>query len=80
MRQMNASTFKEQCLALLDNLNPEGILITKHGRPVARVIPASADCAELIGSMKGKIRIHGKILSTGIRWDAQDDAHGDAKS
>jgi prevent-host-death family protein len=71
MRQMNASTFKQQCLSILDNLNPEGILITKRGRPVARVIPASSDCAELIGSMKGKIRIRGKILSTGIRWDAQ---------
>jgi prevent-host-death family protein len=74
MRRMNASTFKQQCLALLDNLNPEGILITKHGRPVARVIPASSDCAELIGSMKGKIRVRGKILSTGIRWGAQGDA------
>jgi prevent-host-death family protein len=71
MRQMNVSKFKEQCLSLLDNLNPEGILITKHGRPVARVIPASSDCAELIGSLKGKIRIRGKILATGIRWDAQ---------
>lgn len=52
-RVMTASSFKRQCLALLDNLNPEGILITKHGRPVARVMPASSDCAELIGSMKG---------------------------
>ena len=71
MQQINVSKFKEQCLSLLDNLNPEGILITKHGRPVARVIPASSDCAELIGSMKGKIRIRGKMLTTGIRWDAQ---------
>jgi prevent-host-death family protein len=71
MQQMNASTFKQQCLALLDHLSPEGILITKHGRPVARVVPASSGCAELIGSMKGKIRIKGKILSTGVRWDAQ---------
>jgi len=68
---MNASTFKRQCLALLDNLNPEGILITKHGRPVARVIPASSDCAELMGSMKGKIRVRERTLSTGARWDAQ---------
>ncbi len=71
MQQMSASAFKEQCLALLDRLSPEGILITKHGKPVARVIPASSDCASLIGSMKGKIRVHGKILSTGIRWNAE---------
>jgi hypothetical protein len=30
---MNVSTFKQHCLALLDNLSPEGILITKHLRP-----------------------------------------------
>jgi prevent-host-death family protein len=71
MEQINASKFKEQCLALLDNLDPEGILITKHGKPVARLIPASSDCADLIGSMKGKIRVHGRILSTGLNWDAE---------
>ena len=48
MEQINASKFKEQCLALLDNLDPEGIVITKHGKPVARLIPASSDCADLI--------------------------------
>jgi prevent-host-death family protein len=71
MERINASKFKEQCLALLDSLDPEGLVITKHGKPVARLIPAGADCRELIGSMKGKIRIHGDILSTGLRWDAQ---------
>ncbi len=71
MMEVNASKFKEQCLALLDNLDPEGIVITKHGRPVARVIPANADCAGLIGSMKGKIQVKGDILSTGIRWHAE---------
>lgn len=71
MQTINASKFKEQCLSLLENLDPEGIVITKHGKAVARVIPASSDCADLIGSMKGKIKIHGNILSTGIKWDAE---------
>lgn len=71
MDQINASRFKEQCLALLDNLGPEWIVITKHGKAVARVIPVSADCASLIGSMKGRIKIKGDILSTGVRWHAQ---------
>ena len=71
MKTMNASKFKEQCLALLDNPDPDGILITKRGKPVARLIPADRDCANLIGSMKGKIRIKGNILSTGVRSNAQ---------
>lgn len=68
---MNASKFKEQCLAVLDHLDPEGLVITKHGKPVARVIPAQSGCRELIGSMKDSVQIHGDILSTGIHWDAQ---------
>jgi len=71
MRKINASKFKEQCLSLLDNLGKEGIVITKRGKPVARVIPVDSDCASLIGSMRGKIAIKGDILSTGERWDAQ---------
>ena len=67
VQTINASKFKEQCLSLLENLGPEGIVITKHGKPVARLIPASSDCASLIGSMKGKIQVHGNILSTGIK-------------
>lgn len=71
MTQFNASKFKEQCLSVLDNLDPEGIVITKHGKPIARVVPVSADCAGLIGSMRGRIRVKGDILSTGIRWNAE---------
>ena len=71
VQTINASKFKEQCLSLLENLGPEGIVITKHGKPVARLIPASSDCASLIGSMKGKIQVHGNILSTGIKWNAE---------
>lgn len=71
MKTMNASKFKEQCLAVLENLDPDGVVITKHGKPVARVIPESSNCADLIGSMKGKIKIHGDIFSTGLNWDAE---------
>jgi prevent-host-death family protein len=68
---MNASKFKAHCLSVLDHLDAEGLIITKHGKPVARLIPADSVCRELIGSMKDKIQIHGGILSTGIEWDAQ---------
>ena len=71
MEQINASLFKERCLSLLDNLSPQGIVITKRGKAVARVIPISSDCASLIGSLKGRIKIKGDILSTGIDWNAR---------
>ena len=71
MEPLNASKFKEQCLSLLDHLDPEGVVITKHGKPIARLIPIASDCAELIGSMKGKLQITGDVLSTGIKWNAE---------
>ena len=69
--QISASKFKERCLALLDHLDSDGLVITKHGKPVARVIPARSDCKDLIGSLKGKIRVKGNTLSTGVKWDAE---------
>ncbi len=71
MKQMGAAQFKERCLSVLDTLDPEGIVITKHGRPVAKLIPIGRASSALIGSFKGKLRVKGNILSTGLRWDAQ---------
>ena len=71
MKVVPASKFKARCLALLDRVDAEGIVITKHGKPVAKLIPIDAEPATLIGSLKGKLRIKGKILSTGLAWHAQ---------
>ncbi|MCK6554379.1 type II toxin-antitoxin system prevent-host-death family antitoxin [Candidatus Binatia bacterium] len=71
MKQIGAAKFKQECLAILDRLTPEGIVITKHGRAIARLVPADTDSAALIGSLRGKLAIKGDILSTGTRWDAQ---------
>ena len=71
MKSVPAAQFKAQCLSLLDRVGPEGIVITKHGKPVAKLIPIAADTAALIGSLKGKLTIKGDILSTGVRWNAE---------
>ena len=55
---------------MLDNLSPDGLIITKRGKPVARVIPYPQNQQALIGALKSKITIHGEILSTGAGWDA----------
>ena len=70
MNSIGAAKFKEQCLALLDNLDAEGLVITKHGKPVARVVPFEQQEADLIGSLRHKIKVTGDIYSTGLRWDA----------
>ena len=70
MKTIGAAQFKEQCLALLDRLDAEGLIITKHGKPVARVVPYDQQCADLIGSLRHKIKVRSDILTTGLRWDA----------
>jgi len=39
MRAMGITEFRRRCLALLEDLPEEGIVVTKHGRPIARVAP-----------------------------------------
>ncbi len=71
MKTIGSAKFKENCLSILDQVGPEGILITKHGKPVAKLIPVNTESSQLIGSLKNKIKIKGNILSTGVKWDAQ---------
>ena len=70
MKTIGAAKFKEQCLALLDGLDPEGIVVTKHGRPVARVVPYPRRGSALVGCLRDKIQVRGDLTSTGVAWDA----------
>lgn len=70
-KTIGATQFKQRCLALLDSVGPEGIIITKHGKPVARLVPVEAESRDLLGSLQGKLRITADILSTGLTWDAE---------
>ena len=66
IEQLEAAFAALQMRLVVDNM-----LITKQGRPVARLIPERSGCASLIGSMKGRITIKGEILSTGVKWNAE---------
>ena len=70
MKTIGAAKFKEQCLALLNQLDQDGLVITKRGKPVARLLPFEQQHAELIGSLRHKVEVQGDILATGIEWSA----------
>ena len=71
-RVITATEFKAKCLSLLERLEPGGIVVTKRGRAVARVLPMASGANEhLIGSMKGKIKVKGDLLTTGLTWNAE---------
>ena len=65
---ISASKFKERCLTLLDCVDEDGIVITKRGRPVAKLVRIESNSSNLIGALKGKLKIKGDIFSTGERW------------
>lgn len=70
-----AGQFKAQCLKLMDEVQKRRhtIVITKRGKPVAKLVPADAESpAGLFGHLKGRAQIVGDIVApTGIAWDAE---------
>jgi len=71
MGSISASKFKAQCLSLLDQVDDQGIVITKHGKPVAKLVRIESSSSNLIGALEGKLKIKGDIFSTGERWHAE---------
>jgi prevent-host-death family protein len=67
MQEIAISEFKAKCLAILEQVEKtkSPIRITRHGKPVAEVVPAAAevDRAALMGSMRNSIEILGDIIS-----------------
>ena len=68
-----AGQFKARCLAIMDEVQAkrQAVVITKRGKPVAKLIAIAADSGSLIGSLKHKVSIKGDILSTGAAWHAE---------
>lgn len=65
-----AGRFKAQCLALLDRVarTHEELIVTKRGRPVARVVAlASAHRRGLRGSIRADDDL---VTPLAVRWDA----------
>ena len=47
------------------------VIVTKRGKPVAKLIPIAADSARLIGVLKDDLEVKGDILRTSVKWDAE---------
>ena len=61
-KQIAAGEFKAKCLSLIDQVNETGqeLIITKRGKPAAKLIPFHAPGASsFFGRMKGKFEIVG---------------------
>jgi prevent-host-death family protein len=60
-----AGLFKAKCLKLLDEVaeTREPIVITKFGKPVAKLLPMEAEREQLRGAMRGTVLWEGDIIS-----------------
>ena len=72
---MPAGKFKASCLAVMDQVQATGepVLVTKHGKPVVKLVPAKAKDDSIFGYMVGKAKIVGDVVSPIIPiedWDA----------
>ena len=75
VRTIPAGEFKAKCLKLMDEVAATGdtLVITKRGKPVARVSPVQAERPPLRGLHKGHGRILGGIVSPifGDDWEPE---------
>ena len=75
-RTMKASEFKAKCLWLMDEVAEHGgeIVITKNGKPVARLTAYQERPKTLFGAGRGRMKILGDIISPlDVEWEAQSD-------
>lgn len=63
MQVMGAGAFKAKCLAVMDEVQAkrEEVLITKNGKPVAKLVPVEEERDSLFGFLAGKVKVLGEI-------------------
>ena len=67
---ISAAKFKAECLGLLDRVarTKRSLVITKRGKPVARLVPLDS----VHSSLEGSVLAENDILSpTGAHWNAE---------
>jgi prevent-host-death family protein len=64
MKQIPAGEFKAQCLAIMDRVLQTGepVVITKHGKPVVKLVPAEIRADDIFDYMAGKAKVVGDIV------------------
>lgn len=74
-KQVGAAEFKARCLDLMNEVERLGteIVITKHRKPVARLVPMQSKSTGILGCLKGAIIREGDIVSPiDVEWTADE--------
>jgi antitoxin (DNA-binding transcriptional repressor) of toxin-antitoxin stability system len=74
---IGVTAFKTRCLALIDDVaqgKTRRVVLMKHNRPVAAIVPVAHEPIELWGAMRGTVTVApGADLTQGAgeAWDAE---------
>lgn len=75
-RAIAASTFRANCLKLIDEVAETGeeIMITKHGQPAAKLVPHAPKRRAPFGRDKHLVRFIGDIITPlDVEWEAESN-------
>ena len=63
-KRISAAQFKAQCLSLMDQVEAQRgeIVITKRGKPVAKLVPIEEAPRSVFGCMAGTVEILGDLI------------------
>jgi prevent-host-death family protein len=66
MGEIPAGQFKTHCLTVIDQVQQSGepVVITKHGKPVAKLTPIPEQEDDIFGFMTGKGTIVGDVMNS----------------
>jgi prevent-host-death family protein len=68
MRKMAAGSFKTNCLAVMDEVQAkrETVVITKHGKPVAKLVPVNTETDEIYNFLADRGTVAGDVISPAL--------------
>jgi prevent-host-death family protein len=79
MKKMAVGEFKVHCLAVMDEVQSKRVpvLITKRGKPVAKLVPVGNEKDDIFGFLKGKgqIEIKGDIVAPALTPEEWGDLY-----
>lgn len=77
MKKMAAGEFKVHCLQVMDQVQSrrEPVLITKRGKPVAKLVPVAHEKDEIFGFLKGKVKVLGDVASPALTPEEWGDLY-----
>jgi prevent-host-death family protein len=77
MKTVPAGKFKAHCLAIMDDVQAkrEAVIITKRGKPIAKLVPVEQEQDDIFGFFRGKIKVTGDVVSPALTPEEWGDLY-----